>query len=64
MRCSGSLTTPPCSDDVTWYIFLDSLRVEADQILAFLVYDGGGSTLGLNARIQQPIGDRAIRYYL
>ena len=64
MCCSGSLTTPPCSGDVTWYVFLDAVRVEADQILAFLFYIGGGGTLGLNARRQQPVGSRAIRYFL
>ena len=43
-------------------MFLDPLRVSADQILAFQYYVGGGATLGQNARPTQPLGDRTVQY--
>ena len=45
-------------------MFLDPLRVEPRQILAFQRFAGGGGTLGANARPLQPLGDRALRYFL
>ena len=60
----GSLTTPPCSEGVEWFVFLDPLHVSADQILAFQFYVGGGTTLGLNTRPVQPLGERMIQYFV
>lgn len=37
---SGSLTTPPCSTGVDWYVFLDPLQVDAEQIVEFMYYAG------------------------
>ena len=34
----GSLTSPPCTEGVTWIIFLTPLKISATQIEAFRFY--------------------------
>lgn len=60
---SGSLTTPPCSTGVDWYVFLDPLQVEAEQIVEFMYYAGSGARPGVNNRPPQPLAGRGIRYF-
>ena len=62
-RYRGSLTTPPCSEGVQWYVFLEPLKVAADQILEFQWFAGNQVTLGSNARPIQPLGDRQLAVY-
>jgi carbonic anhydrase len=51
---SGSLTTPPCSEDVTWYVLKQSVQVSAAEIEQF-------SKLYRNdARPTQPLYDRVV----
>ena len=51
---SGSLTTPPCSENVTWYVLKHPSTVSAEQIERFsqLYRD--------NARPTQPLHDRIV----
>lgn len=58
----GSLTTPPCSGHVRWFVFLDSVEVGAQQVVEFMRHGGGGKTLALNARPEQPLNGRQIDY--
>ncbi len=51
---SGSLTTPPCSEDVQWYVMQTPLEVSAKQIKKFV------SAVGHNARPAQPLNDRGV----
>lgn len=51
----GSLTTPPCSEHVTWFVLKEPGSVSASQVESF------SSIYPLNARPIQPIGDRVIR---
>ncbi len=52
---SGSLTIPPCSEDVTWIIMKESIEVSSEQISRFReLYD-------VNSRPVQPINDRIIK---
>ena len=51
---SGSLTTPPCSEDVTWFVLKHSTTVSAEEIERF-------SRLYRNdARPTQPLYDRVV----
>jgi len=52
---SGSLTTPPCSEGVTWFVLTHPMEISQQQISRFgRVYDG-------NARPVQPLNGRTIR---
>jgi carbonic anhydrase len=51
---NGSLTTPPCSEGVTWYVLKNSLTVSTDQVAAF------AKLYPHNARPIQPLFGREI----
>lgn len=48
----GSLTTPPCTEGVSWNVLVTPTTMSAEQVDAFL-YEG-------NARPTQPLGDRTV----
>lgn len=50
----GSLTTPPCSETVTWIVMKNKVEATAEQIKAF------SDILGNNARPIQNINSRVI----
>lgn len=53
-RYGGSLTTPPCSEGVSWFIMIRPIEMSAEQIAAFTaIYDG-------NYRPVQPVNGRTI----
>jgi carbonic anhydrase len=51
----GSLTTPPCSENVTWFVLKQPVSVSADEVTQFskLYRD--------NARPIQPLHDRVVK---
>ncbi len=51
---SGSLTTPPCSEGVHWFILPDAIEVSAEQIAKF------ERMFGHNARPLQKCNDRLL----
>ncbi|MGP1394295.1 MAG: carbonic anhydrase [Inquilinaceae bacterium] len=51
-RYMGSLTTPPCSEGVNWYVMAEPVEASPAQIAAF------AEAVGENARPIQPINDR------
>ena len=53
-RFAGSLTTPPCSENVTWFVLKKPVQISADSIARF------GKTYPMNARPVQPINGRDI----
>ncbi len=53
-RYSGSLTTPPCSEEVAWFVLQEPIQASADQIAAFRKVIHG------NNRPTQPLNDRGI----
>lgn len=52
---TGSLTTPPCSEDVTWFVLKSPMVVSEDEIIRF------GHLYSMNARPTQPLNGREIR---
>jgi len=52
---TGSLTTPPCSENVQWLVLRDKVSLTADQINAF------SSRIGPNNRPTQPLNDRTVK---
>jgi carbonic anhydrase len=53
-RYSGSLTTPPCTEGVTWLIFTEPTDIAADQVAAF------HKIFSANNRPTQPLNDRTV----
>jgi len=51
----GSLTTPPCSEGVSWYVLREPVSVSTDQIARF------AARYSMNARPLQPRNGRPIR---
>jgi carbonic anhydrase len=51
---AGSLTTPPCSEGVTWYVLTSHVTVSPEQVAAF------SKIYPMNARPIQPINGREI----
>ncbi len=51
---SGSLTTPPCTEDVTWLLFEQPIEMSSQQIEAF------ADIYSQNNRPIQPLNDRKI----
>ena len=53
-RFNGSLTTPPCSEGVKWFVMKQPIEVSAAQVQAF------AKVIGHNARPVQPLNDRFV----
>lgn len=51
---TGSLTTPPCSENVQWLVLRDQISLTKDQIEAF------SSRIGPNNRPTHPLNDRVV----
>ena len=51
----GSLTTPPCSENVQWLVLRDKVSLTAEQINAF------SSRIGPNNRPTQSLNDRTVK---
>ncbi|KQV46320.1 carbonate dehydratase [Pelomonas sp. Root1217] len=52
---TGSLTTPPCSEGVSWFVLKTPVQVSAEQIARF------GHVYAMNARPVQPLNGRVIQ---
>lgn len=50
----GSLTTPPCSEGVTWFVLKTPLKIAGSEVATF------AKIYPLNARPVQPLNGRAI----
>lgn len=51
----GSLTTPPCSEGVTWFVLKQPVPISADEVAAF------SKVYPQNARPTQPLQERVVR---
>ncbi|GMH42540.1 hypothetical protein BSKO_10459 [Bryopsis sp. KO-2023] len=63
MHYIGSLTTPPCSESVDWFVFKDPVSVSPFQVLDFQAFLTGGESLGRNSRPLQALGDRPVTFF-
>ena len=52
---AGSLTTPPCSESVTWFVLKNPVQATTGQFDAF------GKLYPMNARPVQPVNGRVIK---
>lgn len=52
---TGSLTTPPCTEGVTWFVLQHPASVSAEEIARF------GAIYPMNARPVQPLNGREVR---
>ncbi|XP_049842887.1 carbonic anhydrase 1-like isoform X2 [Schistocerca gregaria] len=57
---NGSLTTPPCSETVTWIIFRQPITVSSNQVEAFRRVKSPHGQLRKNRRPVQPLNDRTV----
>jgi carbonic anhydrase len=55
---SGSLTTPPCSENVTWFVLGQTGHVSPEQVAKFQQLMHGNTN-----RPVQPLGTRQLRHY-
>lgn len=53
-HCKGSLTTPPCSEGVLWFVLSQPISMSAAQIKKF------EDAVGHNARLVQPMHGRRM----
>ena len=53
----GSLTTPPCSEEVSWIVMKEPIEVSREQIEKFV------ATIGRNARPIQALNDRGVEEF-
>ena len=51
----GSLTTPPCSEEVRWLVLKTPVKIGTEQVAAF------GKLYPMNARPTQPLNGRALQ---
>ena len=60
-RYSGSLTTPPCFESVTWTVFHETLTISEGQMSFFRSLSfGSGKSMVNNFRPVQPLNGRKI----
>jgi carbonic anhydrase len=52
---TGSLTTPPCSEGVTWFVLKTPSVISEEEVIRF------GHSYSMNARPTQPLNGREIR---
>lgn len=63
IRYKGSLTTPPCSENVQWTMFLNPIYITREQIkILRSVKDCSGKVISKNYRPAQHLNDRKIIY--
>ncbi|XP_034937636.1 carbonic anhydrase 2-like [Chelonus insularis] len=56
----GSLTTPPCSEVVTWFIFSNPIPISFRQMNKFRLLSNGEDILADNYRKLQELGNRKV----
>jgi len=63
---TGSLTSPPCTEGVKWYVMKRPLGVQAEQLSTLTALFAGNANFAAghgNNRNTQPINNRPVYYY-
>mmetsp|Transcript_22230 Transcript_22230/g.72045 ORF Transcript_22230/g.72045 Transcript_22230/m.72045 type:complete len:661 (+) Transcript_22230:53-2035(+) len=60
---AGSLTTPPCAEQVNWHVFDQTIQVTDSQVIAFQKYLNQGKTISTNSRPIQPLNGRVVKKF-
>ena len=62
LHYTGSLTTPPCSEQVCWYVFMPMLAVAESQVKTFQRFIKQTTGMMSNARPLQPLDSRPLEW--
>eukprot|EP00243_Klebsormidium_subtile_P009247 TRINITY_DN4584_c0_g1_i2.p1 TRINITY_DN4584_c0_g1~~TRINITY_DN4584_c0_g1_i2.p1 ORF type:complete len:312 (+),score=41.68 TRINITY_DN4584_c0_g1_i2:216-1151(+) len=60
---SGSLTTPPCSENVLWFVMKNALDISSSQLLKLQLALAHGEGSRVNNRPVQPLNGRIVTLY-
>lgn len=60
---SGSLTTPPCSENVLWFVMKNSIDISSSQLLKLQLALAHGEGSRANNRPVQPLNGRTITLF-
>nr|ARS22397.1 alpha-carbonic anhydrase [Chlamydomonas sp. ICE-L] len=60
---TGSLTTPPCSESVDWFVMTTPTKITDKQALDFMYFAGNKKTYAYNNRPTQPLNGRQFEYF-
>ena len=58
----GSLTTPPCSEAVQWFVMTDTVTIPSSQVVQFQEFAGKANGVRANSRPLQPLMGRSLDY--
>ena len=56
----GSLTTPPCSEAVQWFVLVASISIPSKVLRLLRTTKGSHGSIGWNFRSAQPLNDRVV----
>jgi carbonic anhydrase len=57
---AGSLTTPPCSEGINWYVLAKPVEISQSQLSELIVLNNTNEGLPYNNRLTQPLNSRIV----